>query len=102
MKADSGVRFLGKVDFEPFLGFDRLMQSVAPGSIGHESARELVYNDHLVVIDDVLLVSDKERCRRQGLVKPILPGAATRPQSPQGFGQLGQALFSGRCQMNSR
>ncbi len=45
------------IDRHPFLGLNRLMQPLAPVTIGHRSARELVYNDDLVLHHHVVLVA---------------------------------------------
>ena len=49
-----GLRFA--IDLHAFLGFDRLMQSVAPAPARHFAAGEFVDDDDLVLLDDVLHV----------------------------------------------
>ena len=42
--------------FDAFLGFDRLVQAVAPAAAGHQAAGVLVHDDDLVFLHDVLHV----------------------------------------------
>ena len=44
------------LDLDPFLGFDGLVQAIAPAAAGHQAAGVLVDDDDLVVLDDVLHV----------------------------------------------
>src|SRR6187455_1695812 len=52
---------LGRIrDWNAFLGFDRLMHSLAPGALRHRSARELVNDHNLFLRDHVLAVAQEK------------------------------------------
>ena len=57
------------LDLETFLRLDRLVQPVAPAPSRHETAGELVDDDHLAVLDDVLLVLAIEGLRLHRVVE---------------------------------
>ena len=57
---DGGERLGLAIDLDPFLRFDRLMQSVAPTAAGHFAAGVFVDDDDLIVLDDVLDVFFEE------------------------------------------
>ena len=50
------------------------MQAIAPAPPGHEPAGEFVDDDHLTVLDDVLLVLVVERLRLHGVVEVVHRG----------------------------
>ena len=56
LNRDRGERLRLALDLDAFLGFDRLMQTVAPAAARHQAARVLVHDDDLVVLHDVLHV----------------------------------------------
>ena len=49
-----GLRF--RIDLHAFLGFHRLVKTVAPAASGHFSSGLLIDDDHLVFLNDVLVV----------------------------------------------
>src|SRR5262249_34891918 len=54
------------INLNIFLGFYRLMQTVAPSTSRHFAARELVDNDYFVIFYDVLDIAFKQtKCAKQ-------------------------------------
>ncbi len=54
LEGDGGQCLILAFDLHPFFCFDRLMQPVAPAPSRHQSAGELVDDDHLAVFDHVI------------------------------------------------
>ena len=68
MKAQAGKIFFIRGNDDAFFYFDCLMQAVSPGTIGHDSAGELVDDlDFLILADEVLLVADETVVADEGL-----------------------------------
>ncbi len=57
-----------RLDLDPFLGFDRLVQAFREPPPGHHPAGEFVDQDDFVVLDDIVAVEDVKRVGAQGLV----------------------------------
>ena len=51
-----------------FLGFQRLVQAFGIAAAFHHAAGEFVDDDHLVVLDDIVLVALEQLVRLQRLV----------------------------------
>ena len=56
LEGDGGERLVLALDLDAFLGFDGLVQAVAPVAARHQAAGELVDDDDLAVLDHVLHV----------------------------------------------
>ena len=56
LNRDRGERLRFAFDLDAFLGFDRLVQAVAPAAARHLAAGVFVDDDDLVFLDDVLHV----------------------------------------------
>ncbi len=48
------------------------MQAVGPAASGHEASGELVDDDHLAVLDDVVLVALEQDVRLEALLDAVL------------------------------
>ena len=57
LEGDGGEGLVLALDLDVFLGFDGLVQTVAPAAAGHQAAGEFVDDDHLAVFDDVIVVA---------------------------------------------
>ena len=57
LEGDGGERLVLALDLDAFLGFDGLVQAVAPAAARHQAAGELVDDDDLAVLDDVVVVA---------------------------------------------
>ena len=68
LKGDGRERLVLGFDLDPFLGFDRLMQTVAPAPPRHQPPGELVDDHHLAILDHVFDVALEERVGLQRLV----------------------------------
>ncbi len=73
LEGDGGERLVFALDLHVFLGFNGLVQPVAPAASGHEAAGELIDDDHLSVIDHVILVAVIEDVRAQRLLHVVVP-----------------------------
>src|SRR5438552_13167336 len=62
------------LDLETFLRLAGLVEPIAPAAAGHEPAGELVDDDHLAVLDDVLLVLPVESARSHRVVEVMHGG----------------------------
>ena len=60
LERDGSHRLVFLTDFHAFLGFHSLVQTVGPATAGHQTARKLVDDDHFAVLNDVLLITEKE------------------------------------------
>ena len=58
-------------DPDPFLGLDRLVETVAVAAAEHEPPGELIDDDHLAVLDHVLDVAVVERVGAQRLLRVV-------------------------------
>ena len=54
LNGDRGQGLGFAFDRHTFLGFDGLMQTIAPATPGHEAPGVFIDDDHLVFLDDVL------------------------------------------------
>ena len=63
LEGDGGERLILALDLDAFLGFDRLVQTVAPAAARHQAAGELVDDDDLAVLDHVFVVALVEHVR---------------------------------------
>ena len=68
LKGDGRQRLVLAFDLHAFLGFDGLMEAVAPAAAWHETARELVDDHDLAVFDHVLDVEPVVRMGAQALL----------------------------------
>ena len=76
---DRGERLRLAPDLDPFLGLDRLVETVAPPPARHLAPGELVDDHDLAVLaDDVLLVPVKEDVGLEELVDDVHPLAFSR------------------------
>ena len=60
LNRDRGERLRFAIDLHAFLGFDGLMQSVAPAAARHQAAGEFVDDDDFVFLDHVLHIFFEE------------------------------------------
>ena len=63
LECDRGERDVLLLDRHPFLGLDRLVETLRPAPAFHDPAGELIDDLHLAVHDDVVVVSHVERLR---------------------------------------
>ena len=56
LNRDRGERLRFALDRDAFLGFDRLVQTIAPAAARHQTAGVFIDDDDLVFLDDVLHV----------------------------------------------
>ena len=68
LEGDGGERLVLALDLHAFLGFDGLMQTVAPAAAGHQASGEFVDDDDFVVLDHVVLIALEHHVRLQGLL----------------------------------
>ena len=68
LEGDGRERLVLGFDLDPFLGLDRLVQSVAPAPAGHQPPGELVDDHHLAVLDHVVDVALEQRMGLERLV----------------------------------
>ena len=59
-------------DLDAFLGFDRLVQTVAVATSEHQAAGEIVDDDDLAVLDHIFLVAMHRAMRLQGIVDVVV------------------------------
>ena len=65
LEGDRRERLVFLLDLQAFLGFDGLMQSVAPAASGHQPACEFVDDDDFAILHDIFHVALVERVRPQ-------------------------------------
>ena len=65
LEGDRGQRLVLGLDLHAFLGFHRLVQAIGPAPARHQAASELVDDDDLVVLHDIVLVTQEQRVRPQ-------------------------------------
>ena len=68
LERDRRERLVLALDLHLLLGFDRLVEAVAPPAPGHQAAGELVDDHDAVVLDHVVDVEPEERVGAQRLV----------------------------------
>ena len=71
LERDRSHRLIFLLDLHAFLGFDGLMQALAPAAARHQSARKFVDDDDFVVLHDVVLVAMEKRMRAQGGIEMV-------------------------------
>jgi len=90
LERDAGDGLGLLLDAEPLLDGDGLVDAAAPDAPLHQAAGELVHDDHLAVLDDVVLVPLEElvdldgRLDEVGPVHRLLDVEAVHPQHPLG------------------
>ena len=72
LEGDGGERLILALDLDAFLGFDGLVQTIAPAAAGHQAAGELVDDDHFAVLHDVILVALEEHVGLQRLLDVVV------------------------------
>ncbi len=100
LEGDGGERLILALDLDAFLGFDGLVQPVAPPASGHQPTRELVHDDDAAVFDHVLhvqVVMDVSpepllHVVEQGHVGRIVEAARLQPMRQQLLGLRHAAL----------
>ena len=75
LEGDGGEGLVLALDLDAFLGFDGLVQAVAPAAAGHQAAGEFVDDDDLAVLHHVVLVALEDA---RGLSGPAARGGSTR------------------------
>ena len=65
LKGDRGERLALALNLHAFLRFDRLVQSVRVTSSDHESSRELIDDDDLIIAHDIIAVALHQRLGAQ-------------------------------------
>ena len=68
LEGDGGQGDVFGLDLDMFLGFQRLVQAFGIAAAFHHAAGEFVDDDHLVVLDDIVLVLLEQQMRLQRLV----------------------------------
>ena len=100
LEGDRGERLVLLLDLQPFLGFDGLMESVAPPASGHQASGEFVDDDDFAVLDDIFTVALVQRVRAQALIDVVkdlhVGGIVEIVDAQQVFG-AGDAFFRQRC-----
>ena len=71
LEGDGRERLVLALDLDLLLGFDCLVEPVAPAPARHQAARELVDDDDPAVLDHVLDVEVEQRVRPQRLVHVV-------------------------------
>ena len=71
LEGDGGERLVLGLDLHAFLGLDRLVQPVRPAASGHETAGELVDDEHLAVLHHVVHVVACRGVRAQRLLDVV-------------------------------
>ena len=66
LERDRGQGHLLALNPQALLGFDGLVETLAPASAGHLASREFVHDDDLAILDDVVTVPLEERVSLQG------------------------------------
>ncbi len=61
LESDGGQRLVFAANVHLLLGFDRLVQSIAPAAAGHEAASELIDDDDFAILDHVLHIAPVQR-----------------------------------------
>ena len=74
LEGDGRERLVLFAHLDAFLRFDRLMQAVRIAAADHETAREFVDDDDLVVFDDVFFVEVEELVRFERLLDVVVQG----------------------------
>ena len=72
LEGDGRERLVLALDLDLLLGFDRLVQAVAPAPPRHQAAGELVDDDDLAVLHHVVDVAVEQRVGAQRLVDVVL------------------------------
>ena len=76
LEGDGGQRLVLALDLDAFLGFDGLVQTVAPAAARHQAAGELVDDDHLgpfvAIVDHVLAIALVEHVGAQRLLHVVV------------------------------
>ncbi len=76
LEGDGGERLVLALDLDAFLGFDGLVQTVAPAAAGHQAAGELVHDDDfgafVAILDHVLAVALVEHVGAQRLLHVVV------------------------------
>ncbi len=63
LEGDGGERLVFALDLDVFLGFDGLVQTVAPAAARHHAAGEFVDDNHLAVLHQIILVALEQHVR---------------------------------------
>ncbi len=71
LEGDRGERLVLRLDLDVLLRLERLVQPVGIAPAFHHAAGELVDDDHLAVLDDVILVALEELVRAQRVVDVV-------------------------------
>ena len=101
LEGDRGERLVLALDLHfrmvgvVFLGFDRLVQAVAPAAAGHQASGELVDDDDLAVLHHVVHVELEQRVRAERLVDVVEDLHVLRVVQPVGarLEMVGQQLL---------
>ena len=71
LERNRGERLVLPLDLNAFLGFNRLVEPVAPAPAGHQATRELVHDDHFALFHHVVAVELEQSVRPQRLVNVV-------------------------------
>src|SRR5208283_4239661 len=72
LEGDGCQRLVLALDLHAFLGFDRLVQSIRPAAAWHQTASELIHDEHFAVFHHVLDITPVERVGFDGGVNVML------------------------------
>ena len=78
LAGDAGGRFRFRLDFQTFLGFHGLMQTIAPFSFLMGTTGELIHDHHRTFFDHIVSVPVKKPLRPQGVGDVVTPGTPER------------------------
>ncbi|CCX85373.1 uncharacterized protein BN548_01017 [Parasutterella excrementihominis CAG:233] len=59
------------LDFNAFFGFNGLMQTIGPAASFHQTAGEFINDDDFAVLNDIVLVFNKERMRAKCCIQVV-------------------------------
>ena len=72
LEGDGGQRLVLPLHLHAFLGLQCLVQTLVVPAADHESARELVHDEHLAVLDHIVLVPGEQGVGPQGLLDVVV------------------------------
>ena len=73
LEGDGGESLRSRLHLHAFLGLDRLMESVAPAPSLHDTSGLLIYDFHLTIHDDIVVVLDEHGVCLEELLHGVHP-----------------------------
>ena len=96
LEGDRGKGLVLGLDLHPFLGLNRLVQTVRPAASGHQATGEFVDDHHFTVLHHILLVAVIQRVGAQGRIEMVHQrdvGRLVEARAALQHAQTGQDLF---------